>query len=162
MNDELKEKVYREYHDKVLHYVIGKTSNYNEAEDITQNVFVKIFAKIDTFDESKASISTWVYTIAQNTVIDFYRTRKVNVELPEDIPQDVGLDEDILNAEVLEALADALEQMDERERDLIVLHYYQNRTLKEVSEALGMSYSNTKLVHNKAIVNLRKLMRAFA
>lgn len=155
---QLKDKVYRDYHEKVLHYVIGKTSNYDEAEDITQNIFIKIFAKLDTFDEQKASISTWVYTIAQNTVIDYYRTRKVHSEISEEVPIDGEIDADILNEEMLETLADALEKLDERSRDLIIMHYYKGMNLKEAAIQLGMSYSNVKLVHNKALAVMRNYL----
>ncbi len=70
-----KDTIYRQYHDKVLHYIIGKNINIFEAEDVCQTVFVKIFNNIDRFDASKASVSTWVYTITQNVVIDFFRSR---------------------------------------------------------------------------------------
>ena len=70
-----KDTIYRQYHDKVLHYIIGKNINLFEADDVCQTVFIKIFNNIDRFDETKASISTWVYTITQNVVIDYFRSK---------------------------------------------------------------------------------------
>ena len=60
--------------------------------------------------------------------------------------------------ETLNELADALEKLPQRERDLIILHYYTGLTLKEVAVKMSMSYSNTKLVHNKALMLLRNRM----
>lgn len=153
-----KEEIYKEYHDKVLRLINGKISNYTEAEDITSDVFVKVYAKLDSFDETKASISTWIYRIAQNTLIDYFRTRKVYSEVPEDLSDDGEVEDSVLSQEMLEALATALEKLPERDRDLVVLHYYKGMTLKEAAEKIGMSYSNAKLVHNKSLVVLKDLL----
>lgn len=155
------EEIYKEYHEKVLHLIYGKINNYTLAEDLTSDVFVKVFSKLDTFDASKASISTWIYRIAQNTVIDYFRTRKVYSEVPEEIAEESNIDDELLNNETLDALADALSELPERDRDLIILHYYHNLTLKEAAERLGMSYSNAKLVHNKSLVVLERLMQEY-
>lgn len=155
------EEIYKEYHEKVLHLIYGKINNYTLAEDLTSDVFVKVFSKLDTFDESKASISTWIYRIAQNTVIDYFRTRKVYSEVPEEIAEESNIDDELLNNETLDALADALSELPERDRDLIILHYYHNLTLKEAAERLGMSYSNAKLIHNKSLVVLERLMQEY-
>ena len=161
MNEQLKERqeaLYLAYHEKVFHLIMGKVCNEALAQDLTSDVFVKVCSKLDTFDESKASVSTWIYRIAQNTVIDFFRTRKVYSEVPEELPLEGDVDDDLLNNEMLEELADALNTLPERDRDLVVLHYYHGLTLKESAEKLGMSYSNAKLVHNKSLVVLKRLL----
>lgn len=155
------EQIFKDYHDKVLHLIYGKINNYTLAEDLTSEVFLKVYSKLDTFDETKASISTWIYRIAQNTVIDYFRTRKVYSEVPEEIAQESEIDDEILNNETLDALADALTELPERDRDLIILHYYHGLTLKETAERIGMSYSNAKLVHNKSLVVLERLMKDY-
>jgi RNA polymerase sigma-70 factor (ECF subfamily) len=153
------DEVYEKYSDKVKGYIYPKVTNRADAEDLHSAVFIKVYQKFDTFDQSKASVSTWVYTIARNTVIDYFRARRIHEEVQEDsaISEDNVADE-LLNQEALEELADALEQLPERERDLVILHYYNGLTLKEVAVKLHMSYSNCKLVHNKALMNLRSLM----
>lgn len=153
-----KEEIYKEYHDKVLRLINGKISNYTEAEDITSDVFVKVYSKLDSFDETKASISTWIYRIAQNTLIDYFRTRKVYSEVPEDLSEDGEVEDSVLSQEMLEALATALEKLPERDRDLMIMHYYKGLTLKEAAGRIGMSYSNAKLVHNKSLVVLKDLL----
>ncbi|MBR3642774.1 MAG: sigma-70 family RNA polymerase sigma factor [Lachnospiraceae bacterium] len=155
---EQQETLYLEYHDKVFRLIMGKVNNEAVAQDLTSDVFVKVCAKLDTFDGNKASVSTWIYRIAQNTVIDYYRTRKVYAEVPEEIPYEGEIDDDLLNDEMLTELAEALKQLPERDRDLIILHYYRGMTLKEAAERIGMSYSNAKLVHNKSLVTLQRLL----
>ena len=150
-----KEKLYADFHDKVARYVAGKVPNPHDAEDLISCVFLKVYQKLDSFDERKASVSTWIYTITQNTVVDFYRTKKQFSELPEELTAEGEIDQKIINDEKLEQLCAALEQLDMRSRDLIILHYYKGFTLKIVAEKMNMSYINAKVIHRKALQKLR-------
>ena len=145
------EELYLTYYDKVGAYIRGKVENFHDAEDLTAQVFEKVYVKLDSFDGTKASLSTWIYTIARNTVTDHFRTRRVHVSYDElyELPAPER------DRDVLEELADALEGLKVKERDLILLHYYKGLTLKEVAEQMGMSYINAKVIHKKALSGLR-------
>ena len=146
------EQIYLQYHDKVRAYVRGKIQDPHDVEDLVSAVFMKIVQKLDSYDPAKVSVSTWVYTITRNTVTDHFRTRRTLVAL-----EDYMVDEQPVEItdDALDSLADALLALKERERDLIVLHYYTGHTLKEVAEMMGMSYINAKVVHKKALAALR-------
>ena len=150
-----KEKLYADFHNKVVRYIAGKVPNPHDVEDLVSCVFLKVYQKLDSFDESKASVSTWIYTIAQNTVIDYYRTSKQFSELPEDLAAEGEIDQRIINDERLEQLCRALERLDMRSRDMIILHYYSGLTLKVIAEKMQMSYVNAKVVHRKALQTMR-------
>ena len=64
----------------------------------------------------------------------------------------------MLNEETLESLADALGQLPQRERDIIILHYYSGKTLKSIAEIMDISYSYVKLLHAKALKVLREII----
>ena len=152
------EQVYRDYGRKVMGYIRPRINNSSDAEELHSAVFMKVFEKFSSFDQTKASISTWIYTIARNTLIDFFRTRKVMDELgDEDIVEEDAF-QGILDEETLDELAAALEKLPQRERDLIILHYYNNMQLKEIAVKMHMSYSNCKLIHNKALMKLRQYL----
>ena len=151
------EQIYLQYHDKVRAYVRGKIQDPHDVEDLVSAVFMKVVQKLDSYDPEKASVSTWVYTITRNTVTDHFRTRRTLVAL-EDYMADEAPEE--LNDGVLDSLADALLALKEKERSLIVLHYYTGHTLKEVAEMMGMSYINAKVVHKKALDSLRAFFAA--
>ena len=151
------EQIYLQYHDKVRAYVRGKIQDPHDVEDLVSAVFMKIVQKMDSYDPEKASVSTWVYTVTRNTVTDHFRTRRTLVAL-EDYMADEAPEE--LNDGVLDSLADALLALKEKERSLIVLHYYTGHTLKEVAEMMGMSYINAKVVHKKALDSLRAFFAA--
>ena len=147
------ELVYTEYRPKVYAYVHSKVQDRHTAEDLVSAVFLKIVQKLDSYDPEKASMSTWVYTITRNTVTDYFRTRRTTVTL-----EDYMLDEQPspeLTDNMLDGLADALLALKEKERDLIVLHYYMGHTLKTAAEMMGMSYINAKVIHKKALTGLR-------
>ena len=78
------DEVYEKYADKVKGYIYPKVTNRADAEDLHSAVFIKVYQKFETFDQSKASVSTWVYTIARNTVIDYFRARRIHEEVQED------------------------------------------------------------------------------
>lgn len=149
-----KEQIYEEYHIKVLRYIQSKVNDYYLAEDLCSDVFVKVYEKLDTFDDKKASLSTWIFTITRNKLIDYYRSRKVMVE----IPADLTYEEDYSNIdeEMLESLAKGLKSIDERSRKLIIGYYYEGKKLKDLAEEMGISYVYMKVLHKKALILLKK------
>ena len=148
------EDIYLAYHDKVSAYIRGKVDNHHDAEDLVSQVFEKVYSKLHTFDEGKASLSTWIYTITRNTVTDYFRSQRRTLEFADWMDHDDFPEAD--SDEALDVLADALKTLKERERDLIVLHYYRGHTLKVVAEMMQMSYINTKVFHNNALKQLQK------
>ena len=156
ITDAKKEMIYRDYHAKVSGYIRSKISSPQDAEDIAADVFVKVYDKLDSFDESRASLSTWIYTITRNTLTDYFRTRRVFGEIPEAQADGSDVEEELCSAETLEALAAALKALDERERKIIVLRFYSGMTLKEIAGRLNISYAYVKVLQNKALEKMRK------
>ena len=155
ITDTQKAAIYRDYHGKVAGYIRSKINSPQDAEDIAADVFLKVYEKLDSFDESKASLSTWIYTITRNTLTDYYRTRRVFEEVPETREDDFCVEDEICDAEMLETLADALEALDKRERDIIILRFYSGKTLKEIAETMHISYAYVKVLQNKALAALK-------
>lgn len=152
------EKVYLEYQGRVMAYISSRISNREDAEDLQSEVFLKVCKNADRFDTERASISTWIYTITRNTLTDYFRIHKSDIELPEDLEWEADPYEGIYRDETLGELAKALKTLDEQERDLIILHYYENMPLTEICERLDMSYGKTKILHNQALRKLREQM----
>lgn len=153
-----RERVYIEFKDKVTRYVRSKISNAGDAEDVVSDVFVKVFAGLDKYDADRSSLSTWIYTIARNTVTDYFRTAKRFCEIPEEFSRADDTESALLNEETLERLSDALLRLDERKRGIIIMHYYNGKTLKEIAAVLDISYSYIKLLHSDALKALKEFM----
>lgn len=162
------ERVYADYHRNVLGYVCNRVNDLNLAEDITADIFLKIAEHLDAFDPEKASLSTWVYTIASRTLTDHFRSHRIFVEIPEDndgILPDALIDRNapdsmLLLEEQQQLLAQALQALPQRNRDLIILHYYNGLTLKEAAEKMNMSYINAKVMHRKVLSKLKDMMNS--
>ena len=152
------EEIYSKYGPKVMAYISSHVANRADVEDLHSAVFAKIVEKYDTYDPSKAAVSTWIYRITGNTVIDHYRVSHPGEELPEDIPDETDLADDMIRAESLSELAGALKKLSSKDRDIIILHYYRGMKLQEVAEAMGISYSGCRMRHKTALLELRKLM----
>ena len=150
-----KAEIYREFYGKIYGYMLGKINHPQIAEDLTADVFVKVYKNLEGFDETKAGLSTWIYTITRNTLTDWFRTRKQFGEMPELTDNGKSVEDAIVNAETLAALAEGLASLEQRERDIIVMRFYQGRTLKEIAAQMGISYTYVKVLQNKAFARLK-------
>ena len=157
------EKIYLEYREKVFRYVRGKVRNLADAEDVTSEIFWRVQTALDSYDEEKATLSTWIYTITHNTVCNYYRRQsKKALPLDENI---LGSDADddvmaeIENEILKENLAIALETLTEREQDIIVLYYYHEIPLRDIAIKMGVTYTNAKFIKHQAISKLRLAMQ---
>ena len=155
------EQIYLEFYPKVFGYLRNHAMSHQDAEDLTQTVFVKVFANWERFDEKKSSFSTWVFHITRNTLTDFSRSAALRLceELPEQAAAEgPDLTEKLELEEELEHLADALERLTQQERDLVILHYYEECTLTTISRLMRLSYGQAKRLHNKALEKLARYM----
>ena len=159
MTEEEKSQIFKDYSEKVLGYIRGKGISPDDAEDLRSNIFVKFYSSLENFDPSKSAPSTWLYRITQTAVIDFFRTKKHFAELNEEMVFVYTNFDNVLTNETLTELGQALMRLDDRERALIVLVYYDGITLKEAAEKINMSYSNSKLVMKKALSQLKDFLK---
>ena len=157
------EKIYLEYKEKVFRYVRGKVASTADAEDITLEIFLRVQISLDSYDEEKATLSTWIYTITHNAVCNYYRDEsKRALSLDEnDLCSDTddGVMSEIENEILKENLAIALETLTEREQDIIVLYYYHEIPLRDIAIKMGITYTNAKFIKHQAISKLKLAMK---
>ena len=135
-----------------IHALIRQiVSNKEDAEELTQDVFIKAFRKLDSF-KGGSSLSTWLYRIAWNTAIS--ETRKKRLIYPEfDENQFANLADETVD-EVLEKendetqlqrLEQAIDRLNPEEKALITLYYTENKPMAEVAMILNISAENAKV-----------------
>jgi RNA polymerase sigma-70 factor (ECF subfamily) len=150
--------LYDRYIDKIYRFVYYKTFNKETAEDLTSEVFHKALVKISSFDIDKGGFSTWLYQIARNRVIDYYRTAKSVVAL-EDV-FDVGVDE--RTPETLDAVAKLgevtkyLQTLSAKQREIITLRVWEEKSYREIAELVGGSEDSVKMAFSRSIKELRE------
>ena len=150
------EDLYRDNYKRVYNYVFYKTLSRDLTEDIVSEAFLKAVRAFDSFDASKASFSTWVCTIARNCMLDYYR-RTRPVEDIEEIPEGVFATEDSYDEtdETAQLVRKLLAVVDEDDRELINLKYYQGLRNKEIAEVLGINASTIATRLSRAIARMR-------
>ena len=141
------EQVYRDYRSKVFGYIFNRIHNHTLAEELTSDVFVK------------ASVSTWVFVITRNTLIEYFRKHRDTEDIDElEIPvTDEPIDR-IVMEEQQELLAKALRELPEKMRDIIVARYYYGFGFSKIGEMMGMTEANARVTHSRALTKLRGLI----
>ena len=157
------EKIYLEYREKVFRYVRGKVASTADAEDVTSEIFLKVQTSLGSYNEEKATLSTWIYTITHNAVCNYYREQsRCALSLDENAlcsDTDDGVVTEIENEILKENLAIALEILTEREQDIIVLYYYHGIPLRDIAVKMGITYTNAKFIKHQAISKLKLAMK---
>src|SRR5437764_14811132 len=91
------EKVWEEFHPRLKQFILKRVPDEQNAEDILQDVFLKIHTRIGTLrDEEK--LQSWMYQVARNAVTDYYREQRATVELPAShlLPEEPLVDDDVV------------------------------------------------------------------
>lgn len=145
------ESLYRDYRSRVFSTAFRMVKNYADAEDITQDVFVKVFKKLDSF-RGEAALSTWIYRIAVNACLDFLRRRKLRQTVPLDDEMTAG-SRPISVAKLVEG---ALPLMPEGYRTVFVLYDIQGLKHSEIAKVLGITEGASKSQLHRARAFLRR------
>ena len=156
------EYLYKNY-SKAVFGIIFKILNSKElSEEILQDVFLKVWNNISTYDSSKGRLYTWLVRIAQNLSIDTLRTKDFKKNNPKnlDFINDVSYNEpssDEVNPVELEGLSNYINKLDEKQRILIDMAYFKGFSQKEISDDLEIPIGTVKTRLRNAILTLRKL-----
>lgn len=163
-NSQAFEKIVLEYQSMVFSICLNMLKQRHLAEEAAQDVFVKVYTKLSSFEE-RSSFKTWIYRIAFRTAIDHQRKKKL---LTTSIDQDdhpLQLTDGSRNSlEELEsedrrnALEDAIRKLDGEDSVLVALYYFEEKNIKEVCEALGLTESNVKIKLFRARKKLKTLL----
>lgn len=148
----------------VFSFVLKKVQDHNLADEITITVFAKVLNKIDLYDPN-FEFKTWILTIAQNTIIDFWRKRSRSNETSTDQLQNVENDfaqspeELLISDENQKEILQIVESLDSKYQSIIKLRFYEEKSIKEIAEELGISTSNTKVRIMRAKKVLAELLK---
>jgi len=154
--DSIQSEVYSLYYNKVFGYVLNRVHSRADAEDITSEVFLKVFSKSDEFDLHRSGASTYIFRVMQTTLADFYRKNKIVYTSLEEVSDEIDETENL--DELLTSLDDALDTLTERELAIVILHYYHGLSHKEVAKKMQLSYVNVRQICHVALEKLRKEM----
>jgi RNA polymerase sigma-70 factor (ECF subfamily) len=136
-------EIWEEFSQALLDFIRKRVGDPADAEDILQDVFIKIHTRIDTLQDDGRLVS-WLYQIARNTTIDYYRTRRPALDLPETLavyPEPVESEPE---AQLAAGLRDFLAVLPDPYRQAVVLTDLQGLKQADLADRLGLSLSGAK------------------
>lgn len=141
--------IYLEYKDYIFRTSLLYLKDYHLAEDCTQNVLIKIYRKIHTF-KGKSSLKTWITGICINTCKDMLKKRKRVQSIDETIPDKSA------DFESLISVAEAVMSLPLQIREVVILYYYREFTMKEVAQIIHTKISNVEYRISRAKTLLKE------
>lgn len=153
--------LYREHLERVYRYVLYRVGDPYEAEDLTETIFLKAWEALPDYRVEGQPWTAWLFRIAGNTVIDYYRTRHPHSELEEALPAD-GPEpvERVSLGEEMAQLRAALGQLPPEQQHLLVLRFVEGLSHAEVARILGKTEGNVRVMQHRALAALAKLLES--
>lgn len=155
-------ELYNLYFPRVYRYILARMGNPYDAEDLTEEVFLRVLDAIERFQWREAPFSAWLFRIAHNAVISQRRkegSRGRASPLSEALPVDSqGPEEMVENRLALNEIMRAAETLPEAQRKVIGLRFAAGLTVAETARAMGKGEGNVKVIQHKAISKLREIL----
>lgn len=145
----------------VFAYLRRLCGSRQDAEDLTQQTFVKVWSSLNSF-AGRSAFSTWLYRIAHNTFIDWKRSNADSVQSHSDqwwqecVDHNPGPFANIAERQLAMWLYEVVEQLDEDKRYAVHLHYYEGLSLRETARVLGIATSTLKYRLREVFKTFRK------
>jgi RNA polymerase sigma-70 factor (ECF subfamily) len=156
-------QLYEENFDRIYRYIVLKMGDRIEAEDMTQQVFLKAIQSISSYKWQGMPFSSWLYRIAHNQVVDYFRKKSKRITVPLDEGLTMGGDDPRQVAEKkieIEELAMATKQLTQAQQEVISLRFSGELSIVEVARVMSKSEGAVKALQHAAIVALRKVLAA--
>lgn len=159
-------QLYDQYYPKIFGYILRRVRHVEVAQDVTSETFFKALDNLQKFKWQNVSFSAWLYRIAGNEIINYYRQQKHVPMAPEDMP-DQASDQDI-HQEILEIEQEMerhqaytqvqvlLKDLPASQQEIVSLRFFEHKKLKEISQITGKSQNTIKTLLYRSLDRLRK------
>ncbi len=158
----------KRYLKPIYNFLARNTGNNKEAEDLTQDVFLRVWNNLKKFDTEKV-FRTWIYQIARNASIDYLRKKKALIfsdldtedrQFSESLADESEPVSDRLNREEAGMeLAENLQKLSLDDRTVLLLHYNEDLTFREIADVLNEPMDTVKSRHRRALLKLKKFFK---
>jgi RNA polymerase sigma-70 factor (ECF subfamily) len=153
--------LYDHFADNIYRYVYYKVKS-SESEDLTEIIFIKAWENRKKYDPSKSSFSSWIYTIARNTIIDHYRVFKNIDELSIDLTDHDEAKNPKLNAESVlnaEKVREAISKLTDSYKEILLLRFIEDLEYSEIAKVMGKSEGSIRIMQFRAMKELKQVLQ---
>lgn len=156
------------FYKEIYAFVYRQTGDMQLSMDLTQEIFISMLRSIEAYNPKKASFKTWLYRIASNKVVDYFRSSDyryyyliTDIEECEFFPADSGnLEAETENRILAEKIMRCLSMYEFEIQQIMRLKFFSEKTFREIGEILSLSENTVKTKYYKALKNLRKDVEA--
>ncbi|MBU2603020.1 MAG: sigma-70 family RNA polymerase sigma factor [Actinobacteria bacterium] len=157
-------RLYRLYFPQVFTFINFRVSSREDAEDLANIVFEKALCAIDRYRPKPAQFSTWLYTIAKNSIIDHYRRRRLPVDDEAEASAIASTDCSadpvacLLDQERKRTLREALHALTDEQREVVECRFFFELSIQETAQAMDKTEGAVKAMQFRALDNLHRLL----
>lgn len=156
-------ELYEHFFPKVYRYVAARLGNTEDAEDVTEEIFLRVVHNIQGFSWRGLPFGAWVFRIARNEVVSHVRrekNRSATTELTETIPDHAADHATAIEFQfTMQSIRVATEKLPEAQRQVIALRFGAGLSVAETAQALSKTENNVKVLQHKAIAKLQQLVQ---
>jgi RNA polymerase sigma factor (sigma-70 family) len=145
----------RKYQEKIYYFVRRMVINHDDADDVVQNIFIKVWHNLDSFRED-AKLFTWLYRIAVNESLSFIKSKQLRSFLSLSSPEAASIralndDNYFEGTEIQKRLREAIARLPKKQQIVFNMRYYDDLSYDEISEILGTSVGALKASYHFAV-----------
>jgi RNA polymerase sigma-70 factor (ECF subfamily) len=156
-------KLYDAHIAKIYRFVYLKVGQRQNAEDLAHQVFMNAWKNIGSYKPKGVPFSSWLYKIASNAVIDFYRTAKPYVDIEAVGEEKLGIAEedaerDLETSIEMERIGEALRLLTDDEQSVVIMKFVNELSNKEISDSLAKTEGAIRVIQHRALRRLKKIL----
>ena len=149
-------QLYERYFDRVYAFALTRTGERTAAEDVTAETFRQAFENLPRFEWRGVPFSAWLFRIAANAAADHFKRISREEALPETAnEQDESWEARLIEVETRARLFELVRRLPKNQRQVVVMRFGQERSIREVAQAIGRSEGAVKALQHRAMETLR-------
>jgi RNA polymerase sigma-70 factor, ECF subfamily len=154
--------LYVRYMDPIYRYIFFRIGDEVEAEDITEEVFIRAWEALPNYTYGEYPFTSWLYRIARNRIIDHHRKHKAQA-LPDLELHQAGIvqssEEKLVQKMDAAHLAEAIQMLEEEEQQVVILRFMEGLSHREVAAVIGKSEGASRIIQHRALAALQKALK---
>ena len=155
-------RLYALYQSAIYRYVFFRVSDEKDAEDLTEEVFVRAWEALPGYRPGEFPFSSWLYRIAHNLTVDFHRKRPpASPSGPEtlgSLATSPSTEQTVEDRQTFAELATAVRQLDDEDQTVIILRFVHGLPHQEVAAIIGKSVSAARVIQHRALARLGRIL----